>query len=281
LEICFSAQYGSHLGLCTVNAAYGLIFCHDLADLVFKNVFVSIIFFKKWVVLLNTFVEIMISFFRIFLVFKRTVSQYVTESLVQGLNITIENTDNQPNTTPNTDMIKKSNDGLFRCKTCGKCFELRWKFINHVRAHVKHYKCSHCEKRFTMRSCLIRHAAMHTGAQLFKCDICSKSFVFQASLEKHKHLHTAEKTVTSALTVHQRVHTKEKPYSCEVCGKRFGYSSSIQMHMRIHTGERPFGCDVCGKTFSQAVHLRTHQRVHTGLKSFSCESCGKKMIIDL
>ncbi|KTG22747.1 hypothetical protein cypCar_00017770 [Cyprinus carpio] len=39
-------------------------------------------------------------------------SQYVTESFVQGLNITIENTENQPNTTSNTDTIKQTNDGL-------------------------------------------------------------------------------------------------------------------------------------------------------------------------
>ncbi|XP_056302458.1 zinc finger protein 345 [Danio aesculapii] len=215
-------------------------------------------------------------------------SQYAAASLVQTLNISIENTDDgQSNATHDMNMIKQSNDGLFRCKTCGKCFELRWKFINHVRAHVKHYKCSHCDKRFTMRSCLIRHAATHTGAQLFKCDICSKSFVFQASLEKHKHLHTAEKTVTcpncqkvfpgTRSFGRHRCRAVETLYNCPVCDKQFKIKQNMLDHQTLHTGEKPYCCEICGEFYSCERYLKNHQKSHIEKTyEFSCEICEKR-----
>ncbi|TRY99403.1 hypothetical protein DNTS_002015 [Danionella cerebrum] len=213
--------------------------------------------------------------------------QYTTESLVQSLNITIENSGSLFNTAPEIDAMKPSIDGLFRCKTCGKCFELRWKFINHVRAHIKHYKCSYCDKRFTMRSSLIRHVATHTGDQLFKCDICSKSFVFQASLEKHKYRHTANKTVTCpdcqkvfpgdrSFSRH-RCRAVETLYGCAVCDKQFKVKQNLLDHQTLHTGEKPYCCEICGEFFSCERYLKNHQKSHIEKTyDYLCELCNKR-----
>ncbi|XP_069610907.1 zinc finger protein 585A-like [Ranitomeya imitator] len=203
---------------------------------------------------------------------------------------------------------------LFSCSECGRCFNHKSEFVVHKRSHIreKPYSCSECGKCFSRKSHLITHQVIHTGEKPFSCSECGKCFSRTAHLVTHQKTHTGEKpffclecgkcfTRKSNLVEHQKTHTGEKPFSCLECGKFFSFKSNLVKHERIHTkaftcsecgkyyrsmaklvthqishtGEKPYSCPECGKCFKQKSDLVTHQRSHTGEKPFPCLICGK------
>ncbi|CAG7815552.1 unnamed protein product [Allacma fusca] len=156
-----------------------------------------------------------------------------------------------------------SSNGIngFQCGFCGKTFQQKNTFQNHLRSHREGedpYQCDICSKTFAVPARLTRHYRTHTGEKPYQCEYCNKSF-----------------SVKENLSVHRRIHTKERPYKCEVCERAFEHSGKLHRHMRIHTGERPHRCTICQKTFIQSGQLVIHMRTHTGEKPYVCKVCNK------
>ncbi|KAH0809444.1 hypothetical protein GEV33_013346 [Tenebrio molitor] len=199
----------------------------------------------------------------------------------------------------------------FKCKFCGKHFNSRGHFTEHLRSHSKSIKnldddeeeaseikplnlpqnfCKICKKR--VRSLGDHFAKYHENSNQDEikkekdgvlCTLCGKKFNSGSRLRLHMRTHTGEApykcsycdkrtTARNQMVVHERTHTGERPHKCNVCGKGFAQSSVLNTHMKIHTG-RPEVCNICSKRFCRPAQLRLHMRKHTGEKPFECTEC--------
>ncbi|XP_075062334.1 uncharacterized protein LOC142150991 isoform X2 [Mixophyes fleayi] len=181
-----------------------------------------------------------------------------------------------------------TDDNIFLCPECGKCFMVKSSLHKHLRTHTgdKPFTCFDCGKCFAHKSHLVKHQRTHTGEKPFACSECGKCFQQKSNLVKHQRSHTGEKPFTclkcgkcftqkSYLVEHERTHTGEKPFTCFECGKCFTHKSNLVKHQRTHTGDKPFTCSECGKCFTKKSNLVKHQKSHTGDKPFTCSECGK------
>nr|XP_027232681.1 uncharacterized protein LOC113824133 [Penaeus vannamei]XP_027232682.1 uncharacterized protein LOC113824133 [Penaeus vannamei] len=152
------------------------------------------------------------------------------------------------------------------CRNCGKVFQKRWNFQQHIATHdasLHKYKCDTCGHTFAYRSTLNKHVLKHRSPpQLHPCQLCKKTYKRPASLKQH----------------HKREHMQQRPYVCELCGKDFFGKSDFKYHMRIHKKEQPYMCFACGREFSHLSHLHRHERIHTGERPHKCPYCPKKFI---
>ncbi|XP_074656710.1 uncharacterized protein LOC141909929 [Tubulanus polymorphus] len=181
---------------------------------------------------------------------------------------------------------KHTNEKLFECLTCEKCFMVKSSFDRHMKqvhdvcpnSHVssekvkagdiKKYKCQFCDKRFSFSATCKRHERIHTGEKPYKCQFCNKGFYYY-----------------NDRVGHERIHTGEKPFKCPVCEKCFTQKSYRKQHMklkheRIHTGEKPFKCAICNKRMNTLYHCKQHERLHTGQKPFKSSEFLDFMIVE-
>ncbi|XP_023364887.1 zinc finger protein 664-like [Otolemur garnettii] len=159
----------------------------------------------------------------------------------------------------NNHSIIHPEESLFKCKECGKTFNLSPQCKpQKMYGKEKFYKCKECGKAFYYGSHLTLHQRIHDEEKPYTCKECGKTFYYSSGLNRH-----------------QRIHTGEKPYKCKECGKTFNHTSSFAQHQRIHTGEKPYRCKECSKAFKCSSHLIEHQRIHTGEKPFKCKECSK------
>ena len=90
----------------------------------------------------------------------------------------------------------------------------------HKRRHKeKPHKCGTCGKCFALNSKLIEHMAVHSDVKRFKCDECDAAFHLKRGLNDHKRRHKAQ--------------TGEYMGASSVCcGKIFTSKPKLDMHLK-------------------------------------------------
>ncbi|XP_068209606.1 zinc finger protein 585A-like [Palaemon carinicauda] len=152
------------------------------------------------------------------------------------------------------------------CKDCGKSFQKRWNYQQHIATHdasLHRYKCQTCGMTFAYRSTYTTHIKRHSGEQqVHVCPYCQKTYKSKMSLKKH----------------HGREHMHLRPYQCELCHKDFYSKGDFKCHMRVHNKEHPYICFACGRDFAHLSHLHRHERIHTKERPHKCPFCPKEFI---
>ena len=83
-------------------------------------------------------------------------------------------------------MIEK-NEGLWRCKVCGKTSKQKVQTQNHAETHIEgvSHVCHICSKTVTTRQYLREHIS-RTHSELFSCNDCGKSGMNRGAYSCHK-----------------------------------------------------------------------------------------------
>ena len=75
-------------------------------------------------------------------------------------------------------------------ENCGKMFEKKWNFKDHIRMHNGEtpYQCKECNKSFTQKGNLVKHQRQHRykslkARKVHKCSFCKKSFTEKYNLK--------------------------------------------------------------------------------------------------
>ncbi|XP_077124059.1 uncharacterized protein LOC143781369 isoform X3 [Ranitomeya variabilis] len=84
-------------------------------------------------------------------------------------------------------------EGLFKCKTCKKCFRYRCTLMRHRLSHRQVYVCHDCGKKFGKLLKLFLHYCEHERRRPYKCKFCERSFSFQSLHDLHQHTHNFTK----------------------------------------------------------------------------------------
>jgi len=175
----------------------------------------------------------------------------------------------------------------YLCSICGLGFVTKSSLYNHRMCHKnqKQHKCDHCGKEFNRRDSFNEHVLIHIGPR-HKCPHCPKEFVQKSNLKRHVRIHLGIKpykckfcTMTfsdkGACNSHQRTHTGEEREACPICNVVFSKKQKLKYHMRIHTGEGLETCHICNKIFTHSYALNVHLRTHSKENNFMCHECKK------
>ena len=105
-------------------------------------------------------------------------------------------------TRPNYHFIIQDGEKPYKCKICGKTFNLVSRVIwchlriIHTEKFQRPYECDICDKTFIKNSNLNRHLRIHTGEELYDCSVCGKIFIDNKSLKCHlKTIQTRNHTI--------------------------------------------------------------------------------------
>ena len=199
---------------------------------------------------------------------------------------------------------------VYHCQFCGKGFNRRLKFQNHIckledgsygnivmkngkRAVVEKLVCDTCGKTFSSRSNLNKHVISH-GEKQFNCKFCGKTFHYENYLHDHisgVHLNLYKYQCTdcgkmmkskTGLVAHVKQFHRENAdvFTCEMCGKSFKQKGNLHTHMYSHKTERNFVCEFCQKSFKYPDQLSRHKLLHTMQNKLQCSFCEKKFVKD-
>lgn len=143
---------------------------------------------------------------------------------------------------------------VFKCSTCGKCFQTSLKLTAHMKQ--KHpdpessLACPNCSKQFTTQGRLRQHMVIHLPKEQrpIKCTYCPDRFYNN-----------------SALLVHvQRMHDVKERFICEQCGKAFSNNGNYYDHKAIAHREKE-ECPICkARVKNLQVHLKRHNEGRAG-----------------
>jgi uncharacterized Zn-finger protein len=107
----------------------------------------------------------------------------------------------------------KSNEQLFKCKSCEKSYLTTGALKMHIRTHTLPCKCKVCGKSFSRPWLLQGHYRTHTGEKPFKCEICYRAFADRSNLRAH-----------------MQTHSFIKKYQCKSCDRTFSRMSLLNRH---------------------------------------------------
>ena len=87
------------------------------------------------------------------------------------------------------EMIEK-NEGVWRCKICGKATNKNSNIREHAERHMKGIfsACQNCSKTFTNRPSLKKHISRF-HSELFSCNICERTGMKKGAFQKHNKKH--------------------------------------------------------------------------------------------
>ncbi|CAL4161020.1 unnamed protein product, partial [Meganyctiphanes norvegica] len=195
-------------------------------------------------------------------------------------------------------IFEKMNN-LFLCETCGEGFSWREKLEKHLRLAEQHgthnqkellmfgdFQCNMCGKTFNKRTTYLQHVKWHEDREDIPCVICGTMFK-QTELRRHlMEVHSNDslpcsycgKLFTSRkyLEKHEIVHQGGN-FPCPECGKTFSQKSNMQQHLKTHMMDKDYACEHCQQTYNQRMGLCQHLRKHFGPAEFhlECELCGQ------
>lgn len=162
---------------------------------------------------------------------------------------------------------------FFECDVCGRKASKFKNLIDHFRyKHTRKIKCEICNKMIR-RNYRIAHMKRHNNERNFKCTICDRAFVMAGDLTTHLKLHSVAPIKNPS--------TKKfvEPKTCGVCGQKFIGISSYERHIQSH-GTTPslYECDICGRKVKEKKNLLSHMLYrHSGMPKLKqpCQICGK------
>ncbi|KAL9707867.1 hypothetical protein quinque_011385 [Culex quinquefasciatus] len=180
-------------------------------------------------------------------------------------------------------VVKRNEDGLFKCSECGKSFEQRCQYTRHLNSHAAKklgkFQCEMCERCFGSRADLGNHKLTHEKNEaamtdytlakqrpsidvreeggLFKCSECGSVFEQRFMCVRHIWRHNLQ---------------KPEFFVCGTCQKQFNKRSNLVRHEAMHEREKAeppkpkkppkFHCDKCQRPFWKRHNLNRHQLVH-------------------
>lgn len=75
---------------------------------------------------------------------------------------------------------------VYKCKSCGKVFNMVSKYWQHAQLHARRHVCKMCDRAFTTSTEVKRHEmTVHLNKSYF-CVYCPETFTSAADLRKHK-----------------------------------------------------------------------------------------------
>ncbi|XP_036414894.1 zinc finger protein 667-like [Colossoma macropomum] len=85
--------------------------------------------------------------------------------------------------------------GPLQCQICGKHFNHRVTWKNHMLVHqkIRPFRCKFCSKGFNQKGHLKEHERIHTGEKPFGCSICGKRFTQFNHVRAHIRNHHQDK----------------------------------------------------------------------------------------
>lgn len=149
---------------------------------------------------------------------------------------------------------------VISCKICSKTFSKNANFRQHMRIHIKLYKCNSCQKSFPNQHTLNRHSAVHSSIQP-TCPICDHKVKRFSTLKRH-----------------MRVHNSEKNFKCQICLKAFSLQLNLEKHLLRHVIGKRYQCYMCTFSSKTLAKLKFHFTKHVGKKIFKCKVCFKRFL---
>ena len=162
------------------------------------------------------------------------------------------------------------------CDTCGKHFNKRRSYNNHMRAHLRERAangeeglevenlfryCDQCDMKFGTLDGLKGHKSRVHENAMFVCPSCPMIFDTIKKVEGHQNM----------------VHSTDTKFQCKYCGKRCRNTTNRKRHEKFHEMPR-LKCKYCDKTLAGKKALEVHERYHTGEKNFQCLRCPNKFV---
>ncbi|XP_045598830.2 gastrula zinc finger protein XlCGF58.1 isoform X1 [Procambarus clarkii] len=140
----------------------------------------------------------------------------------------------------NNNRLKNSQKGeKYVCTICGKSFNEKTAFENHVRYH---FECKKCRKVFQTKDDLDTHLLFLGGEKLLSCNACKSLFHGKKELRRHIMNYLHERAHRSFYAIVPAV--KKEP--------------TVKIHMVTHTGKNSLKCSVCKKDVSVRYDLQDH-----------------------
>nr|XP_054589864.1 uncharacterized protein LOC107372981 [Nothobranchius furzeri] len=117
------------------------------------------------------------------------------------------------------------------CGVCEETFDSVEKLKEHLRTHLKVYRCAFCGINFVSILRLKKHTTRHTVKRVARCQVCKQTFTNMSDLHHHR-----------------QVHRKEKPHQCHICLRSFNLKDRLSVQRGDFTKEGKYTCDVCNKS---------------------------------
>ena len=190
-------------------------------------------------------------------------------------------------------------NNLYLCETCGEGFSWREKLEKHLRLAEQHgthnqkellmygdFQCMMCGKTFNKRTTYMQHVKWHEDREDIPCVICGTMFK-QTDLRQHlMDVHSNDSlpcsycgklfTNRKYLEKHELVHQGGN-FPCPECGKTFSQKCDMQNHLKNHSLDKDYSCDTCGQVFNQRLGICQHLKKLFAPHEYNdeCEVCAQ------